>query len=70
MRNKLMYFFANMALISSVPVVLFLALAGVEVVFSLGSLWGFVFMMISAGHIMACSVSMAIHIKQAFNESK
>ena len=70
MRNKLCYYSANIALISAMPVVLFFVLAGVEVAFELRTIWGFVFMIVGCGYVMACGISMAMHIKHNFQDEK
>jgi len=68
MRNKLCYLFANMALLSACPVVLFFVLLGVDIAFEIRTFWGFIFMMIGGGYVMACGVAMAINIKVAFKD--
>jgi hypothetical protein len=66
MRNRLCYLCANIALISALPAVLFFVLLGVDIVFSIKTLWGFLFMILGCGYVTACGVSMAIHIKHNF----
>ena len=69
MRDKLCYFFANIALLTACPVVLFFVLLGVDVAFEIRTLWGFIFMIVGCGYVMACGVAMAINIKSAFKGS-
>ncbi len=66
MRKKLCYYFANIALISAMPLVLFFVLAGIEVAFELRTILGFIFMMVGAGYVMICGVVAAITIKHNY----
>ncbi len=66
MRNKLLCLFLNVALLIGTPTVMFLVLVGVDMVFEIKTLWGFVFMMFGLGWVCSCGVAMAINIKAAF----
>ena len=66
MRNKFCYIFANISLVTAMPVVLFFALLGVDYACEIRTLWGFVFMMIVCGFITVCGCATAINIKKEF----
>jgi hypothetical protein len=69
MRNKLFYIFANISLVTAMPVVLFFALLGIEQVYETKTVWGFAFMMIAGLYITMCGCAMAINIKKEFKDT-
>lgn len=69
MRSKLGYIFANISLITSMPVVLFFALLGIDHACGVRTLWGFIFMMVVGFYITVCGCATAINIKKEFKET-
>lgn len=66
MRDKLYYYFANIALITAMPCVLAFALIGVDMMFDMRSFYGFIFMTISGFYIAFCGCLTAVQIKKTF----
>ena len=69
MRDNLCYLFANIALLTAYPLVIFFVLLGIDIAFEMRSLWGFLFMIIGCGYVTACGIAMAINIESAFKGS-
>ena len=69
MRNKFCYIFANISLITAMPVVLFFALLGVEQACEIKTGWGFAFMITIWVYITVCGCAMAINIKKEFKDT-
>ena len=69
MKNKLCYIFANISLVTAMPVVLFFALLGIERACEIKTGWGFTFMMIVVLYITVCGCAMAINIKKEFKDT-
>ena len=69
MRSKLGYIFANISLITSMPVVLFFSLLGIDHACGVRTLWGFIFMMVVGFYITVCGCATAINIKKEFKET-
>ena len=59
----------GIVLIISTMSTLFFALAGIEIVFKISTLWGYLSMILVGGTLMSCGVSMAIHIKATYGGS-
>ena len=68
MRNKLCYIFANISLVTAMPVVLFFALLGIDHACGVRTLWGFIFMMVVGLYITICGFATAINIKKEFKD--
>jgi hypothetical protein len=69
MRNKICYIFANISLITAMPVVLFFALLGIDHACGVRTLWGFIFMMVVGFYIAVCGCATAINIKKEFKDT-
>ena len=69
MRNKLCYIFANISLITAMPVVLFFALIGIDQSYEIKTGWGFTFMMIVVFYITIGGCATAINIKKEFKDT-
>ena len=66
MRNKICYVFTSISLVVTMPFVLFFALIGVEQVFEIKTLYGFIFVIVTGLYITACGCAMSINIEKEF----
>tara|TARA_R110000851_G_C12697196_1_gene525659 strand:- start:62 stop:286 length:225 start_codon:yes stop_codon:yes gene_type:complete len=69
MRNKICYIFANISLVTAMPVVLFFTLLGIGEACDIKTPLGFMFMMVCGGYITVCGCTTAINIKKAFKDT-